>query len=34
MMWAYQDKPLHTFLQDKKVGDVTGDKKDGFHLAM
>ena len=32
-MWAYQGHPLYTFLDDKKAGQVTGDGKDGFHLA-
>lgn len=32
-MWAYDGHPLYTFLDDKKAGDVTGDGKDGFHLA-
>lgn len=32
-MWAYKGHPLYTFIDDKKVGDVTGDNKDGFHLA-
>ncbi len=34
MMWAFKGMPLYTFLDDKKAGDVMGDKKDGFHLAM
>jgi predicted lipoprotein with Yx(FWY)xxD motif len=33
-MWAYQGHPLYTFVDDKAPGEVTGDKKDGFHLAM
>jgi predicted lipoprotein with Yx(FWY)xxD motif len=32
-MWAYKGHPLYTFIDDKKAGDVTGDNKDGFHLA-
>ena len=32
-MWAYDGHPLYTFLDDKKPGQVTGDGKDGFHLA-
>ena len=24
-MWAYEGKPLYTFIKDKKPGDVTGD---------
>lgn len=32
-MWAYEGHPLYTFVDDKKAGDVTGDNKDGFHLA-
>ena len=32
-MWAYKGHPLYTFLEDKKPGQVTGDGKDGFHLA-
>ena len=32
-MWAYEGHPLYTFVDDKKAGDVTGDGKDGFHLA-
>ena len=31
-MWAYKGHPLYTFLDDKKAGEVTGDKKDGFHI--
>jgi predicted lipoprotein with Yx(FWY)xxD motif len=34
MMSAFKGMPLYTFLDDKKAGDVMGDKKDGFHLAM
>lgn len=33
-MWAYEGKPLYTFVQDKKAGDVTGDGKGGvWHVA-
>jgi predicted lipoprotein with Yx(FWY)xxD motif len=32
-MRAYEGHPLYTFVDDKKAGDATGDKKDGFHLA-
>lgn len=33
-MWAYEGKPLYTFAQDKKAGDVTGDGKGGvWHVA-
>jgi predicted lipoprotein with Yx(FWY)xxD motif len=33
-MWAYEGKPLYTFIQDKKAGDVTGDGKGGvWHIA-
>jgi predicted lipoprotein with Yx(FWY)xxD motif len=32
-MWAYKGHPLYTFVDDKKPGQVTGDGKDGFHLA-
>ena len=32
-MWAYKGHPLYTFIDDKKPGAVTGDNKDGFHLA-
>ena len=32
-MWAYKGHPLYTFANDKKPGDVTGDNKNGFHLA-
>lgn len=33
-MWAYKGHPLYTFVDDKKVGQVTGDKKDGFHIVL
>ena len=33
-MWAYEGKPLYTFVDDKKAGDVTGDNVDGFHIVM
>ena len=33
-MWAYKGHPLYTFLDDKKAGEVTGDKKDGFHIVL
>ena len=29
MQWADDGKPLYTFAQDKKPGDVTGDGKNG-----
>lgn len=32
-MWAYDGHPLYAFVDDKKPGQVTGDGKDGFHLA-
>lgn len=32
-MWAYDGMPFYRFLDDKKAGDVTGDGKDGFHVA-
>ena len=34
LMWAYEGKPLYTFVDDKKAGDVTGDNVDGFHIVM
>jgi len=33
-MWAFEGRPLYTFVDDKKVGDVTGDNVDGFHIVM
>lgn len=34
MQWAYYGKPLYTFVQDKKPGDMTGDGKMGvWHVA-
>jgi predicted lipoprotein with Yx(FWY)xxD motif len=33
-MWAYEGKPLYTFADDKKAGEVTGDGKGGvWHVA-
>lgn len=33
-MWAYEGKPLYTFVQDKKAGDMTGEGKGGvWHVA-
>lgn len=33
-MWAYDGKPLYTFIKDKKKGDVAGDGVGGvWHLA-
>jgi predicted lipoprotein with Yx(FWY)xxD motif len=29
MQWAYDGKPLYTFVKDKKPGDVTGDGASG-----
>ena len=32
--WAYDGKPLYTFVKDKKAGDMTGDGvKDVWHVA-
>jgi predicted lipoprotein with Yx(FWY)xxD motif len=34
MQWAYEGKPLYTFVMDKQSGDVTGDGKMGvWHVA-
>ena len=34
MQWAYDSKPVYTFVMDKKAGDVTGDGKMGvWHVA-
>lgn len=34
MQWAYDGKPLYTFIKDKKPGDKTGDgMKDVWHVA-
>jgi len=34
MQWAYDGKPLYTFVKDKKAGDKTGDGvKDVWHIA-
>ncbi|MBC3411139.1 hypothetical protein HU720_07465 [Pseudomonas sp. SWRI51] len=34
MQWAYNGKPLYTFVKDKKAGDMTGDgMKDVWHVA-
>lgn len=33
--WALKGKPLYTFIQDKKPGDMTGDGKGGvWHTAV
>jgi predicted lipoprotein with Yx(FWY)xxD motif len=32
-MWAYDGQPFYLFVEDKKPGDVTGDGRDGFHVA-
>jgi predicted lipoprotein with Yx(FWY)xxD motif len=33
--WAYKGKPLYTFIQDKKPGDMGGEGKGGvWHMAM
>ena len=32
--WAYEGKPLYTWMTDKKPGDATGDGVNGFHVAM
>ena len=32
--WAYKGKPLYTFVQDKKAGDMAGEGKGGvWHMA-
>ena len=34
MQWAYDGKPLYTFINDKQPGEVTGDGKMGvWHVA-
>ncbi|KJK16294.1 hypothetical protein ACIOVF_16675 [Pseudomonas sp. NPDC087612] len=34
MQWAYDGKPLYTFVKDKKAGETTGDgMKDVWHVA-
>ncbi|MBA1204016.1 hypothetical protein G7009_20050 [Pseudomonas capeferrum] len=34
MQWAYDGKPLYTFIKDKKAGDMTGDgMKEVWHAA-
>ena len=34
MQWAYDGKPLYTFVKDKKAGETTGDGvKDVWHVA-
>ena len=33
-MWAFKGHPLYTFLDDKKAGDITGNNKDGFKVAI
>ncbi|KDN99795.2 MULTISPECIES: hypothetical protein [Pseudomonas] len=34
MQWAYDGKPLYTFVKDKKAGDTMGDgMKDVWHVA-
>ena len=33
-MWAYEGKPLYTYIEDKKAGDVLGEGKGGvWHIA-
>jgi len=35
LQWAYQGKPLYTYVSDSKVGDVAGDGVDGvWHAAL
>jgi predicted lipoprotein with Yx(FWY)xxD motif len=34
LMWAYEGHPLYTFLDDRTAGDITGDNKDGFKVAI
>ena len=34
LQWADDGKPLYTFVQDKKPGDVTGDGKNGVWHAV
>jgi predicted lipoprotein with Yx(FWY)xxD motif len=31
--WALGGKPLYLWMQDKKIGDATGDGVNGFHIA-
>ncbi|MFD5088583.1 hypothetical protein ACFWOG_38995 [Kitasatospora sp. NPDC058406] len=34
MQWAYDGKPLYTFIKDKQAGDTFGDGiKDVLHIA-
>ena len=34
-MWAYDGKPLYTFIKDAKHGDITGDGAGGvWHVAQ
>jgi predicted lipoprotein with Yx(FWY)xxD motif len=33
-MWAHENQPLYTYIEDKKPGDVTGDGVGGvWHIA-
>ncbi len=33
-MWAYENQPLYTYIEDKSPGDVTGDGVGGvWHIA-
>ena len=32
--WAYDGKPLYTWVKDTKPGDVTGDGVNDFHIAQ